>query len=342
MNNLVRITFTTMLLFAGAPLTAANGPCDAYFTFDDTLADSGGNGYDGEMIGAKGEPVTARYTEGRYGKALMLDGNAAMRALVDLHWDVCPRVTISAWINVSRDSNNTSPVMFSTGQGSGPGLYFSKNWLKLNGTENGIYQPRAVRPGTWLFVAGVYDYEEGVYELYWGGRGPASAKLSDARYEPEDAFWIGTENDTWGSLAGGFAVDELRITGARLGKEDVQALHQRVPTTTVESAIVAAPEGTQLPGDQYQPIRLPGDQYEPTQLPGDQYHPIRLPGDQYEPTQLPGDQYQPIALPGDQYDPTQLPGDQYEPAQLPGDQMGAEAAEEQDSVMVNLEKAGEQ
>jgi hypothetical protein len=59
MANQIRIAFTTTLLLVGAPLTAIAGPCDAYFRFDNTLVDDSGNGYNGEMIGAKGEPVDA-------------------------------------------------------------------------------------------------------------------------------------------------------------------------------------------------------------------------------------------------------------------------------------------
>ena len=129
MANLIRITLTTILLFVGAPLTATAGPCDAYFTFDGTLADASGNSYDGEMVGANGSTATANYTKGKYGQALELDGTGAMRALIDLHWDLCPQVTFSAWVKVTRDAySSASPVMFSSGQGSGPGLYFSTSY----------------------------------------------------------------------------------------------------------------------------------------------------------------------------------------------------------------------
>jgi len=250
MANLIRIVFITVVLLVGAPLSAIAGPCDAYFSFDGNLNDTGGNGYDGEMIGAKGTSAKANYTEGKFGKALELDGTGAMRALIDLHWDGCPQVTVSAWIKVARDAPDITTVLFSTGQSSGPGLYVTTNYLKLNGTENGVYQPNAVRPGSWMFVAGAYNYETGVYKLHWSSRDPKPGKLSQHRGEPENAFWIGTENDGWGSFISGVAVDELRITGAELSKEDVMAMRASSPTTTttVASAIVGSPDQTQQPG----------------------------------------------------------------------------------------------
>ena len=243
MANQIRIVFTTILILISAPLTAIAGPCDAYFGFDNTLADASGNAYDGEMIGANGAAAKANYTEGKFGQALELDGTGGMRALIDLHWDICPQVTISAWIKVSRDTSNASPVLFSTGQGSGPGLYFTTNYLRLNGTDNGIFRPDVVRPGSWMFVAGVYNYDTGIYELYYGARSPVPGKLAEHRREPENAFWIGTENDGWDSFAGGVAVDELRITGQALERPEVMALQASAPTADAgndngESAVV--------------------------------------------------------------------------------------------------------
>ena len=241
MTTQVRAALTVVLLLGGAPLTAIAGPCDAYFTFDDTLADAGPNGYDGEMIGAEGASTQTTYTEGKFGKALVLDGNAAMRALIDLHYDSCPQFTISAWIKVSRDAS-AAPVLFSTGSGNTPGMNFSTSSLTLRGTENGIYQPNVVRPESWMFVAGVYNYETAVYELYWGSRPPTPGKLSPDRGDPQNAFWIGTEHDDWGNFADGVAVDDLRITGQALAPEQVAKLRTMPPASLVDNQ--AAPDSS--------------------------------------------------------------------------------------------------
>ena len=306
MRSTTKVGWTAAILIHW-PLSGFAGSCDAYFTFDGTLADASGNGYDGEMIVAKGEPSEPQYTDGKFGQALMLDGNAAMRALLDLHYDACPKVTVSAWIQVSRNAPDDTMHLFSTGGGSGPGLTVSGSFLTLKGTENGIGQQNAIRKGSWIFVVGVYDYTAGKYTLHWGGRS-ATQKLSEHRYEPQDAFWLGTVHDDWGIYSRGIAVDDLRITGHALDAEEVMALRARPAGSTAVTAIRDEP---------FAPAQLPGDQYEPTQLPGDHFEPTQLPGDHFEPTQLPGDQYEPTQLPGDQYGHTQLPGDQYEPSQQP-------------------------
>jgi hypothetical protein len=287
-------------------VAAAAGPCEAYYTFDGTLADSSGNGYDGEMLDEASEPAKAIFTQGKFGQALELDGKAAMRALLDLSYEGCPKVTFSAWIRVDRNAPADTMHVLSTGRGSGPGLRISGRMLALNGTENGLAQWDAIRPGGWLFVAGVYDYDAGTYTLYWQGR-HATESLSRYRDAPDTALWVGVWFDDYGGLARGVAIDDLRITGAAEPPERIAALRSaRQPL-----AWVAA--NTPIPGD---PAQLPGDQYTPTQLPGDQYTPAQLPGDQYTRTRLPGDQYEPTELPGDQYTPTLLAGDQYDLAQL--------------------------
>jgi hypothetical protein len=316
-----------------ASVTAA-GPCDAYYTFDRTLADSSGNGYDGEMLDEASGPAKPVFTAGKFGEALVLDGKGAMRSLLDLNYEACPRLTVSAWIRVDRDAPNDTMHLLSSGRGSGPGLRISGTMLALNGTENGLPRWDAVRRGSsWTFVAGVYDYEAGSYTLYWQGR-HATESLSEYRNPPDSAFWVGVWFDDYGGLARGVAIDDLRITGTAYTPEQVAALRSgSLPTRLVAAGSTPTGASAELPGDQYTPAQLPGDQYTPpvrlpgdqytppARLPGDQYDRTRLPGDQYVPAQLPGDQYTPpVLLPGDQYDAKRLPGDQYVPAQLPGDQ----------------------
>ncbi len=282
MNKKDRVWIATVFaLMVAAPQAATAGPCDAYFTFDDTLADSSGNGHDGEMIGAKGTSAKATYTEGKFGKALELDGTGAMRALIDLHWDNCPQVTISAWIKVPRDGSDDSKHLLSTGGGSGPGMNVSGSSINLKGTENGIFKPNALRKGSWMFVAGVYDYETGEYLMYWGSRAPMPGKLSQYRYEPQSAFWVGTVHDDWGIFASGIMIDDLRITGRASDAEQVMAL--RSPSVDRSSELAAR---TEVVADDPRPDI--GDQDRARQLPGDHFEPetTQLPGDQHEPQQI--------------------------------------------------------
>ena len=231
------------------------------------------------MIAAKGEEGRASYTDGKFGTALSLDGSAAMRTMLDLHYDACPQVTVSAWIQVSRDAPADSMHVLSTGGGSGPGITISGTFLTLSGTENGIGQPNAIRKGTWVFVAGVYDYTEGTYTLYWGGRS-ATQKLSEYRYEPQSALWLGTVHDDWGVFARGVAVDDLRITGRALSTENVTALRTAPASSTSGGDSVAA--GGTATGD-VGDAGDPGDAGEPSGSVGSGVRDVEL-GDEGPPT----------------------------------------------------------
>ena len=203
---------------------SSNAHCDAHFSFDDTLADSSQNGYDGEMFEANGALTSPQYTEGKFGRALRLDGSSGMRTIIDLHHEVCPQLTIAAWIRVDRKAADSVIQLFSTGAGNTPGMRVSGAYLTLNGTDNGIGNPNAVRSDSWLFVAGTYDYNSGEYLLYAGRRPPTPGRLSGVRGKTLNGFWIGTVNDDWGLFADGVAVDELRISGQVLTAQELAEL----------------------------------------------------------------------------------------------------------------------
>jgi len=42
--------------------------------------------------------------------------------------------------------------------------------LTARGGSNNINAGNSVRPGTWMFVAGTWDYETGTHRLYWNNR----------------------------------------------------------------------------------------------------------------------------------------------------------------------------
>ena len=252
MKRIAIIAWVTSAMISWSA-SAFAGPCDAHFLFDGTLADVSGNGYNGEMFNAEGSS-RPKYTAGKFGQALQLDGTAAMRALLDLHYDSCPQVTMSAWIQVSRDVSNDTMHVLSSGQGSGPGLRVSDTYLTLAGTNNGVGQPNAIRKGTnWTFVAGVYDYTAGHFTMYWGNRNSGTQNLAEYRYPPETAFWVGTVNDQWGIYTSGIAIDDLRISGTVAGAEQIAALRSGSAVSTQ----VAGTSATSAPQPQPQPKQLP-------------------------------------------------------------------------------------
>jgi hypothetical protein len=239
-----------------SPVISFAGPCDARFAFDGNLADSEGNVDAGQMITKEGDIVKPVFVEGRSGQALSLDGTSAMRVLLDLHYDACPQVTLSAWINISSATPSRTQFLLSTGSGSGPGIRVAGTSLAINGPANGLLQQRAVRPGAgWQFVAAVYDFDNETFALYRGNRKAEVTPMSGRRVEWEDAFWVGAMNDSMTGAATGILFDDVRIVGSALTYDQVSQLK------------LNEFELTQVPGDQFDRAQLPGDQFEPAQMP---------------------------------------------------------------------------
>ena len=239
-----------IVLFA-LPIVAIAGPCDAYFSFDGDLQDSGGNRYHGLMVGKGSTLATPQFVQGRVGQALQLDGTSAMRSFIDLNFDTCPQVTVTAWIQVLGTGVKGTQYIFSTGSGSGPGIRVSGTNLSLSGSANGIIQRNAIRANAgWMFVAGVYDYTKGTYTLYSRNvdRG-IDKKMGDGLKPPEEAIWVGAFNDSMSNPAVGLLIDDLRIHGQALGAEELRAVKENTATTpgSQTPAATTAPATTSLP-----------------------------------------------------------------------------------------------
>lgn len=233
------IALTLSMLVASDALAQS---CDAHFTFDGNLSDSSGNGYDGQMIGKDGAPATPSFVPGRSGQALQFDGASTMKAFVDLHQDNCPHVTITAWIKTTDAFGAGAMDIFSTGIGLGPGIRSSGSALQLRGPANGIRQQGALEVnGGWQFVAGVYDFENKVYKLHWGGRHTALKNLRDTHPPPRQAIWVGAFNDSLSGAAAGLVVDELRIYGHAFGNAEIQDLRAGNPVDIYEAGDDAVP-----------------------------------------------------------------------------------------------------
>jgi hypothetical protein len=215
----------TMVALALASAAANAGPCDAYYAFDGSLQDGGGNGYHGQMIDEDGGQPSAQFVkEGQLGAALHFTGTSAMRAFLDLHFDTCPRVTLTAWVRLASNDYAQTQYLISTGGGSGPGLRASGSLATLKGTGNGISQYDAFRdPNTWFFVAGTWDWTAGTYRLYWRSR-TVDGELSGSRYDTEDSLWVGAFNDAMGHPAQDFYIDDLRIYGRVLEPTEINTI----------------------------------------------------------------------------------------------------------------------
>ncbi|MEZ5553237.1 MAG: LamG domain-containing protein [Pseudomonadales bacterium] len=232
------------LLLTVCPAWAAAAPCDAYFPFDGDLNDASGNGYHGLMT-AEGAPPAPRFAAGRNGQALHVQSGAAMHAFIDLHYDFCPQVTVTAWFRLPSLSASGNQYLFSTGGGVGPGAYVQDGSLRIEGTGNGIYYRDAVGSAdTWYFIAVTYDYVNGTYALTWRNR-TVSEDMGSIDYDVENAFWIGTYNDNLSYTAQDLLVDDLRIHGRVLSADDIRAL--AAGTAPAASTLSAEPVSTTTP-----------------------------------------------------------------------------------------------
>jgi len=244
------------------PVAAFAGSCDAHYAFDGDLQDAGGNSYNGQMIGKDGAKASAQFTDGKYGQALQLDGTSAMRSFIDMHFDTCPQVTITAWIQVVGMERKGVQYVFSTGSGSGPGIRVSGTNLSLSGSANGIIKRNAIRANAgWMFVAGVYDFTKGTYTLYSRNidRG-IDKEMGDSRKAPEEAIWVGAFNDGLAGPATGILIDDLRIYGRALGKDEIRKLQigeTEKNLVAEDPSLPMQPEGPSLDSP-LEPPNIPG------------------------------------------------------------------------------------
>jgi len=232
MTTRTRIALSAVLLFAGFPLTAMGGPCDAYYSFDGNLSDASGS-YNGTMIGKEGMPALAQFSDGIDGQALQLDGRSAMRAFLDLNPETCPQITITAWIRVEHPAIGKTRYIVSTGSGGGPSLWSSGAIARLSGNGNGLSHRDAIRDGrAWFFFACVYDYKAKTYRFHWRDR-VVEGNLPESSRPPEDAFWVGAFNDRLDYALVGGHIDELRITGKVLSSQELVRMRGSRPGAVV-------------------------------------------------------------------------------------------------------------
>lgn len=208
------------------PFVANAGPCDAHFTFDGSLADTGGSGNDGQFIDASGEPIdmSGEFVPGKIGQALRLDGETTVFSELDLQTETCPQVSVTAWVFLEGFPKH-SHGLISTGFGRGPRLAANSTNLSSWGGSNEIRAGLAIRPGIWIFIAGVWDYSAGVHRLYWRHRSMEEA-LGESKRPPQEGFWIGAY--AYGSKmmnrANGILIDDLRVHGKALTEDEVHAI----------------------------------------------------------------------------------------------------------------------
>lgn len=219
----LRHSFMALPLLLAAQAQA--GPCDAYYRFEGNLSDSGPEGYHGQMVAEGNTTATPQFVEGASGKALKLDGSAAMRAMLDLSPDLCAAQTVVAWLKAGIHPNQ---VVY--GNNGGNFLMISAETLSIRTAGRNLSARNAVFANApWMFVAAVWDNEARTHRLHWNAR---HVEASFEGHEPRSgdaAIWIGALNDRLHSNAKDLVVDELQFIGRALTIDEINAMRAAGP-----------------------------------------------------------------------------------------------------------------
>lgn len=116
--------------------------------------------------GAAPQPVP-----GRFGQAYRFGESAVIAAPLDIDFTTYPRITITAWVRLAQEREESGGYILSTGRASrAPALMFSNERLRGEsaGRKPVLYEGEPIPPETWTFVAGVWDFEAHTLRLYNG------------------------------------------------------------------------------------------------------------------------------------------------------------------------------
>ena len=228
------------ILFVAFPSAAMAGPCDAHYRFDGNLQDLGGQGYHGQMIAANGEVATPQFEESAAGSALKLDGTTAMRIMLDVSPDLCPKMTVVAWIRIEPLPNQ---AIF--GNNGGVQLLASGSSYYLRVAGRDLTSSAAIFPNAqWQFIAATWDNEARTYRLHWNARHD-NASFADREPKPGyPAVWVGALNDKLHAAAKDVLVDDLRFIGRSLSIDEVNELRTAGPSRQAAADPAAGTAGT--------------------------------------------------------------------------------------------------
>ncbi len=248
MGSLNKTTLALMLGCVFAAGTVQAGPCDAYYKFDGNLSDSSGGGNDGMMVTEGGKPSTPDFVEGRFGQGLKFNGDKAMRAFVDLSYDVCPKMTFMAWIKTTPASSQTI-----LGVANRQYIMTSNKSYYIRSAGKDLSAHDAVLPNMgWMFIAATWDAETKKVTLHWRNR-TLEEEMGTAVYTTSSAFWLGALNDAMAHSADDMVLDEVRLVGEVLSQDQILAMRNpasgagpslvdsAVPVTTAGPSVTTPP-----------------------------------------------------------------------------------------------------
>ncbi|HNP62309.1 MAG TPA: hypothetical protein PKH39_00155 [Woeseiaceae bacterium] len=268
--SLARFMIISALLFL-ANVAHAQSACDANYKFDGDLSDASGNGHSGTAFGRENQPALPQFGEGISGQALLLDGTTGIYTDLDLHFDVCPQVTVTGWLRLNTNEPKGTGYIFSVGANGPHGIYAWNRSIVLRGSGNGLRIDDAMRDQqAWFFFAGVYDFAAGTYRLRFRNR-TIAGKLPVGPRKPESETFFGARDDRLTAPARDIYLDEVQIFGRILSEDEIGRVVAQVTSRPWLTALLheAARNDRSVPD-----ITIPEDARNnrppngPSQLPG--------------------------------------------------------------------------
>lgn len=220
----------------------------AYWTFDDTLADSSGNGYDGTCIRlSTGETVAASYTTALVGtKSLSLAGTTFIDLVDGLADDLGSGLTFTFWAYPTNAANWARFLSFNNGENS-DNIFFSREGTSTtlhfnvydDATSTGpVTAAGAIALNTWQMFTVTVDHT-GAATLYKNGSQIAAGTVDVPNNDLRINNWIGRSAWSADALYRG-RLDDMRIFNYALSPIEVATLYTNVKTT--EYVCVPDPE----------------------------------------------------------------------------------------------------
>ncbi len=215
------------LIFASSTATAQSN-CNATYKFDGNLADSSGNGYDGAAFGKNDEPAAPQFGEGISGQAIRFDGRTGVYTDLDLHFDICPQVTVTGWIRLDTQEPNGTHYIFSVGDRSPLGISLYNGSVVLHGRGGGLQSKNSLRDRrVWFFFAGVYDFDAKTLRLRFRNR-TVEGTLPESPREPAGQTFFGARDERLTSPANDIYLDEVKIFGRLLSDDEISRIAAQV------------------------------------------------------------------------------------------------------------------
>ncbi len=220
-----------------------------YFSFDDEegnkVTDLSGNGNDGSVNSAK-------WVDGKYGKALEFDGEGAhVEVKSDVSFDIVQGITMMAWINKPEflPGNNGETII--SRKDSGSYCFEVSGWenaspekldteMQISGTYHRVASPDPVPLNVWVHTAVTYDGDS--IRLYIDGQMVAEESWpGEMTNNTTNNLYVGIESDgtipdaTHGSFKG--LIDEVLVANRAFSADEIKEHMTRVAAVEPEEKL---------------------------------------------------------------------------------------------------------